>query len=325
VLREARRGCTGRIRGATLASALCLSVLGAALAADPPVAGDGRDRKLTASSDLTRNEQSILSSDGPTTSLHADAGDDAIGIVGRRITLSGRSSTPAERVGYRWIQIEGPPIQPPLGTDDVLTFVPRSPGVYRFALVVAQDGRISEPAFARIIVADAREAAHAPAGIASPVTTEEIARRALGALEIGHASAEALASAFESIAGRIELYETYADILQGSTSRLQPLLPSDLGTRAAWNDRLFAPLTRRLIDEMKSLGLDLSGPDGLNVPLSVAQRSRLAVEFQAMARGFRSASLAKHRERDSEASLIDAADVKGSNEPAAFEIGRLFR
>jgi hypothetical protein len=187
--------------------------------------------------------------------------------------------------------------------------------------VVADGGRISKPAFAKVLVADARETAIAPAGAPRPVTPEEDARRALGTLEDGPASGEAIATAFDSLAGRIDLYETYADVLQGSTSRLQPLMPFDPAGRAAWNERLFGPLTRRLIDDMKAVGLDLSRPEGLAIPLSPTHRNRLAAEFRAMARGFRSASLIRNRDRAPENSPIDAALLEGSDETKNIEIG----
>jgi len=231
-----------------------------------------------------------------------------IGLVGRRVTLNGRSSTPAGRIGFRWIQVEGPPIKAPLDEGDVLTFVPGSPGTYRFALVVAEEGLISEPDFAAVLVVDgAPEAARQSNDAARPTSAEEAARQALGAFEDGRPSAEALAAAFETIAVRIDLYETYADILQGTSSGLEPVLPSDPARRTAWNDRLFVPLSRHLIDDMRTLGLDLSRPEALNVPLSAAARNRLADEFRAMARGFRSASLPGKREGIAEPDRIDPA------------------
>jgi hypothetical protein len=228
----------------------------------------------------------------------ADAGDDLIGLVGRRVTLPGRASTPAGRIGFRWIQVAGPPIRMPVQEGALLSFLPEVPGVYRFALVVAEGGVISEPDFTTVlVVAEVPQTGPAPGAASPPLTAQEAARTALASLPDGPGAAKALAEAFEEIAGRIDLYGTYADILQGTSSRLQPVLPTDPTRRAAWNERLFLPLTRRLIDDMLPAGLDLSRPEGQAVPLSAAQRTRLAEQFRALARGFRSAAPSEDPDR----------------------------
>ncbi len=234
----------------------------------------------------------------PVASPKADAGDDLIGLVGRRVTLNGRASTPAGRIGFRWIQVAGPLIRMRVEEGDLLTFLPEAPGVYRFALVVAEGGVISEPDFTTVlVVAEVPQTGPAPAAASPPLTAQEAARTALASLPDGPGAATALAEAFAEIAGRIDLYGTYADILQGTSSRLQPVLPADPTRRAAWNERLFLPLTRRLIDDMLPAGLDLSRPEGQAVPLSAAQRRRLAEQFHAMARGFRSAAPSEDPDR----------------------------
>jgi hypothetical protein len=228
----------------------------------------------------------------------ADAGDDLIGLVGRRVTLNGRFSLPAGRIGFRWIQVAGPPIRTRVEERDLLTFVPESPGVYRFALVVAEGGVISEPDFTTVlVVAEVPEIARAAVAASPPATAQEAARTALASLPDGSGAAKALAEALEAIAGRLDLYGTYADVLQGMSSRLEPILPTDSARRAAWNERLFQPLTKRLIDDLLPAGLDLSRPEGLAVPLSAGHRTRLAEQFRAMARGFRSLAPLQDPER----------------------------
>ena len=96
-----------------------------------------------------------------------------------------------------------------------------------------------------------------------------------------------MAEAFEEIARRIDLYETYADILQGTSTRLESLLPPDRVRRRRWNERLFIPLTSQLVDDLQSKGLDLSRPDALATRLSADHRTRIFEEFRAAASGFR--------------------------------------
>jgi hypothetical protein len=247
-----------------------------------------------------------------------------MGIVGRRVSLNGRSSTPSGRVAFRWIQVDGPPIRTLVSGDDILMFLPEAAGVYRFALVVAADGRISEPDFATAVVfAKLPENGHAERGLARPVTPEEAAAVAANSIDDGPQAAVMLATAFEEIAGRMDLYETYADVLQGTSSRLESVLPSDAARRVVWNERLFIPLTKHLIGELRTAGLDLSQPGGLEVPLSATQRMRLVDHFQALARGFRSASSKGHRNRSLDPARLESeplntlgaptGDVPGAN------------
>jgi hypothetical protein len=242
----------------------------------------------------------------PATLPQADAGDDQVGLVGRRVTLNGRRSMPAGRLGFRWIQVEGPPVRTRIEESDLLTFLPEAPGVYRFGLVVADGSVISEPDFAMVaVVSEAPQAPRGPAAASRPVSPQEAARTALMTLAEGPRSAKGLAEAFEDVAGRIDLYSTYADLLQGSSSRLEAILPPDPARRQIWNERLFIPLSKRLIDDLRSAGLDLSRPEGLNVVLSPDHRTRLAEEFQSMARGFRSASPPENRPESPEPAKLD--------------------
>ena len=75
----------------------------------------------------------------------ADAGDDQVGLIGREITLNGMRSEPRGQLAYRWIQTGGPTVRLKIEDSYVYSFVPTVPGHYRFALVVAANGEISEP------------------------------------------------------------------------------------------------------------------------------------------------------------------------------------
>src|SRR5271166_5653798 len=76
----------------------------------------------------------------------SDAGDDQIGLVGRRITLNGSGiTTPRGGVAYRWFQLAGPKVEKAAQEQYYYTFVPRTPGVYRFGLVVASGGGSTAP------------------------------------------------------------------------------------------------------------------------------------------------------------------------------------
>jgi hypothetical protein len=67
-------------------------------------------------------------------------------------------------------------------------------------------------------------------------------------------------------------------------------VPQDPGRRTLWNERLFTPLTVRLVVEMLAEGLDLRVPAGLSAPLTAGQRARLADLYRSMAEGFRATS-----------------------------------
>ena len=87
--------------------------------------------------------------------LVADAGDDQTAVVEHRVTLNGLRSRqlahggepggqPGGRLAYRWIQVSGPAV-PTVEQSWVCIFTPREPGLYRFLLVIAANGEISQP------------------------------------------------------------------------------------------------------------------------------------------------------------------------------------
>jgi hypothetical protein len=226
-------------------------------------------------------------------SLHADAGDDQVAVVGRQVTLNGVRSEPRDRIGFRWIQIAGPRVELKLEQGTILTFVPPAPGAYRFALVVAAGGEISQPDEVEVIAAmlgaspEGAAPPPAPAAPAAP-TLGQFARQALVAIPGGRPAARELAGCFEEVAGRVGLYETYDELYSELARRLEGVVPAEPGRRQPWLDRLFGPLTTHLVATMRPLGLELATPEGRAAPLTDDQRDRLAGQFRELAAGFRS-------------------------------------
>jgi hypothetical protein len=232
--------------------------------------------------------------------LRADAGDDQIGVVGRQTTLYGGRSEPRGKVAYRWIQTGGPAVRLKLQESHVFSFVPDQPGTYRYALVVASGGAISEPDEVEVVVQaigspppSGPGSVAAPGRVAAPRdpgSLEQFVRSALAGLEGGPAAAAGLAEAFEGIAERSSLYTTYNGAFSELSRRTDTLVPEDPARRAAWIDRLFAPATNRLVEELRKEGLDLSNGAARDLPLTAAQRHRMAEVFRAIARGCREAA-----------------------------------
>ncbi len=235
--------------------------------------------------------------------LQADAGDDQIGIVGRQVTLNGVRSEPRGTIGYRWIQTGGPDVRLKIEDGYIYTFVPHEPGLYRFVLVVASGGAISEPDTVDVWVQAtppnppaAAAPASAPAMATAAVPTQPpsvpldlFVRASLLSIPGAAASAEDLGIIFETIALRMELYGSYAEVFQEMSRRLEGVVPGDPAQRKIWVDHLFTPLTRRLIEAMIAEGLDLRLPAAQNAPMSGPQKVRMAELFQEMARGFQAA------------------------------------
>lgn len=237
----------------------------------------------------------------------ADAGDDQVGLIGHRITLNGAQSQPRDGVGYRWIQTQGPAISSSNQDGYIFSFTPDAAGLYRFALVVAQGGRISQPDSVDVLVGTAPPAssaytspAYSPSATRpapafspqypSPSGPEQIqaqARSALLSIPGGPTLAAPLAETFDAIAGRIDLYSSYADVFREMSMRLNPIIPQDPAQRAVWVERLFTPLTARLVERLRTEGLDLTRAEGQSAPLSASQKAALAEIYQAAAAGFR--------------------------------------
>ena len=73
------------------------------------------------------------------------------------------------------------------------------------------------------------------------------------------------------------------------TRRLEEIVPAEAPPRSAWLERVFAPLTVRVIDQMRSEGLDLSRPEGQAAEMTRPQRRRWRNNSGCIAEGFRSA------------------------------------
>lgn len=216
--------------------------------------------------------------------LRADAGDDQVVAPGRQVTLNGVRSEPRGSIGYRWIQVGGPAIGPKIEDGYILTFAPTQPGLYRFALVVADGDAISEPDFVEVVVA-AQAPTVASGGQAPTMPTGELARAALAEVPGGLAASAELARGFTEVADRLDLYESCGAMFQELSARVESVIPADAGLRAAWVQRFCGPVTARLAEGLRQAGLDTSHPRALEMPLSEVQKDRLEDELRAVAAG----------------------------------------
>ena len=203
--------------------------------------------------------------------IRADAGDDQVGLVGRRITLNGSASTPHEGLSYRWIQVDGPAMGSPTEDGKFLSFIPRAPGQYRFGLVVAAGGQISKPDYVNVdvglplrSVASTTPAPTAVASQAAPAQAglDALVASGLSALDDAPLVVGPLAEAFQATATRMDLYSNYAELYAELTRRLDGIVPKDPARCARWNVALFEPLTRHVVAQLLPLGLDLRTPQG---------------------------------------------------------------
>jgi hypothetical protein len=213
--------------------------------------------------------------------IHADAGADQAAGVGDRVTLDGSRSQTSAEASYRWIAAGGPPVRLMLEDRHLLTWIPESPGIYRFALVVVQGGEISAPDYVEIIVAESpNKTTDDPALVA-------VVSRALRDLNATESTAGALAEIADRIGSRIELYESYDMLLHELSRSLDALVPPDAATRTMWNERLFVPLSAILLERLRAESLDLSRPGSLDAALNNSQRAALKAFFREVASAVR--------------------------------------
>jgi hypothetical protein len=211
----------------------------------------------------------------------ADAGDDQVALVGRRITLSGLLSSPRGQVeDYRWIQVAGPKVSQAVQDRGYFSFVPTSAGVCRFVLVVAANRQISEPDEVSVVVAEYPS---------EPSATD----RLMSGFGATQETTSQVADVFDAIAERAGLYTTFADLSSELTRRLDALIPKDPQSRLLWSQTLFIPMTRIVIEEMLPTGLDLRLPQGHHQDLGPAQQEKLRTIFRSFARAFRSRAAAR--------------------------------
>jgi len=211
----------------------------------------------------------------------ADAGPAQSAEVGDRVTLDGSRGQSSARVSYRWIAAGGPPVRLSLEDRHLLTWVPESPGVYRFALVVAADGVISEPDYIEITVTEP------PKKTVPDPRTVAITSEALRSLNAPASTAAALGEIAERIAARVGLYDSYNVLLHELSRSLDPLISPDAAARSSWNETLFVPLSTLLVERLRAESLDLSRPGALDARLSDSQRAALAAFFREVSAGSR--------------------------------------
>lgn len=253
--------------------------------------GPATAHSQTSKSNTDRSDPRELPPLPATTSVvpRADAGDDQLGLVGARVTLNGGRSGPRGRIGFRWMQVEGPRVTDQSDDGYIHEFVPSAPGVYRFALVVAADKHISHPDHVTVVVPATHPVPSSTAGSSTWMTpnVETLTTQALASVEGGNEVGGSMAEAFESVAARMELYRSYHDLYAELSRRLESSLPTVPARRQVWIDRVFAPLTQSMVNALRMEDLDLTRPDQQAASLTPGQKSRLAEHFRAIARGAR--------------------------------------
>jgi hypothetical protein len=233
-------------------------------------------------------------------SLVADAGDDQTAVVEHRVTLNGlRSrqlapggdpgSQPGGRLAYRWIQVSGPAV-PTIEQSWVCMFTPREPGLYRFLLVIASNGEISQPDAVDIWVTNQVPRELTDGSVPQSDATPSKISAGLRAIPGGLAKASELATTFEEASRRIGLYTAYQDVQLDLSRGLLSIIPSGETSRAAWERALLNPLSQAIVRSMAPTGLDLSNPEADSLPLDDAQKQRLRALFIEIARGCRAAA-----------------------------------
>ena len=219
----------------------------------------------------------------------ADAGDDQIGLVGRRITLNGSRSRPHDRVGFRWMHLSGPAIAEARQEGPYFTFVPTTPGVYRFALLVGFESKVSMPSVLAV------EVGQRPGSTSGAVATVESvsplsrwARDAVATIPGGEETSAQVGDVFEAIAGRAALYTSFAQLQSELTRRLDVVVPTEPEARQQWSTRVFGPLSQMTAAELVAAGIDQRQPTAADRPLEAMQRERIGSFYRSLAVAFRS-------------------------------------
>jgi hypothetical protein len=228
-------------------------------------------------------------------SLRADAGDDQIGLVGRRITLNAARSAP-RGVAYRWLELSGPKVEQESQDGSYFSFVPTAAGTYRFGLVVAT-ARASAASISEldeVVVTVGEVPSAVVGGAASGISTTAIDQMLQGpGAAAGRTTLEQAAGAFDTVASRAALYSNFADLSSELMRRLDAIIPTDPNWRRFWSEGVFDPLTQHVVGEMRQTGLDIRTPQGQNQPLGQVQQERLQKLFTSYAREFRSRAQAR--------------------------------
>jgi hypothetical protein len=220
----------------------------------------------------------------------ADAGDEQIGLVGRRITLNGSRSTPRSGIAYRWFPRSGPKVEEPTQDGYYYSFTPKAAGTYRFGLVVAslEAGKVTISDMDEVLITVGELPSSFGPGVSSGVPTAAINQILHGpGAAAGRITLEQAAGVFDAIAARASLYTSFAELGSEMTRRLDAIIPTEPGWRQYWSQWVFAPLTQHLISEMLALGLDLKSPQAQQQELSASQQDRLGKLLSSYAREFR--------------------------------------
>jgi hypothetical protein len=230
--------------------------------------------------------------------LRADAGDDQIGLVGRRITLNGSGGSSVAGIAYRWFQMAGPRVDHGLQEASYYSFTPTAPGIYRFGLVVATARPDSPNGLA---ISDVDEVvvsvgnppsglAGNPSGGAASVTwTAALDQWLQGSGGVSaRATLQRAAEVLDTISWRTSLYTNFAELSSEMMRRFDAVIPKDPIERQSWTMAVFAPLTQHVASEMLGAGLDLRMPQGQYQGLTPAQQERLRQLFATYAAEFRS-------------------------------------
>ena len=236
----------------------------------------------------------------PSGKVKADAGDDQVGLIGHRVTLNGSRSKSGDGKNVRWLQVGGPAVLSPQQQGLFFSFVPTSPALYKFLLMVASDGELSEPDEVSVLVGSPPATAGAVAqpapgliaapGIPSAPTPEQILSENLPRLSAGTHLATDVADAMEAISRRATLYESFAVLQSELARRLDVLIPTEPAQREAWAVGVFGPLTASTTSQLLAAGVDVRLPQGLNNPLTPAQQAKVREHFERLARAFRAAA-----------------------------------
>jgi len=221
----------------------------------------------------------------------SDAGDDQIGLAGRRITLNGsRSRTTSNKPGsYRWLQVDGPKVSQLVAQGPFLSFTPTSPGRYRFVLMVAGNDVISESDEVVVTVGEPPVTPSDDSVIKPYDRTLGLDASTAGALGLsGKPLADQIAEVFEAITDRVGLHSSLETLASEMARRLDSVIPRDPSARQLWSQGIFLPLSQRLAAELSGVGLDLRMPMAQQQPLTDLQKKRIRKVLQAYAQEFRS-------------------------------------
>jgi hypothetical protein len=199
--------------------------------------------------------------------------------VGQPVTLDGSRSSPIGQLGYRWLLLSGPALSGWKADGAKATFTPSQPGKYRFALLVALGGSISEPDVVEV------EVAGTPGPVPIVDSESPLSRSiasAVAPIPGGQNTAGQVADVFAAVAERAPLYSTYAQLQSELVRRLDVVVPPEPLVRAAWTNSVFLPMSQIATIELARIGVDVR-PEFADRTLEPAQRERLQELYRGLA------------------------------------------